>query len=234
MKLTIVGTSIGNIDDISPRAIETLANADIVLAEDTRVFGKLKSILQQRNSDLIFNHNQKILSYREQNHDKVIEKIINFLKDNKRVVQISDSGMPGISDPGFELYQRILNEGFELDVVPGPSSVITALVISGLPSYKFIFLGFLPRKTSKAQKLIEKALATNFTVICFESPYRIHKLIDLLEQIDSKLQISICKELTKKHQKVFRGRVENIKNLLPENIKGELVVVFKRSTEDQL
>ncbi|BCX13629.1 MAG: ribosomal RNA small subunit methyltransferase I [Candidatus Dojkabacteria bacterium] len=234
MKLYIVGTSIGNIDDISPRAIKVLSEADVILAEDTRVFGKLKSILLDRYKDLNFNPLQKVISYREQNHDRVIDSIIKYLESNKMVVQISDSGMPGISDPGFLLYKRVINEGFELDVIPGPSSVITGLVASGLPTDRFVFLGFLPRKKSKAKNLLEIAFKTNFTLICFESPFRIRKLLELVEEIDKNTQIALCKELTKKHQKIYRGTAVSLLNELPSKISGEFVVVMKKTTVDQL
>src|SRR5690606_28252714 len=161
-KLTLIGTPLGNIEDISVRSLKALFSFDVILAEDTRNFIKLRNILAERfpelikNLELDINHKPELISYREQNHDRVISHILKLVESGKSVGIVSDAGMPTISDPGFKLVEEVLKRGFEVDVIPGPTAIETALSISGLPTDRFTFLGFLPREKGKIEKLISQ------------------------------------------------------------------------------
>ncbi len=235
-KLILVGTSLGNIEDLSIRAIKNLFTCEIILAEDTRVFKKLQMILKERYLNLLeqildspLNNftTQQILSYREQNHDKMTPQIIEKLKEGKDICLTTDAGMPTISDPGFRLVQEILKEGLEIDVIPGPTAIETALSISGLPTDKFVFLGFLPRKRGKILELLNKYIELEQSIILYESPYRVVKLLEILKDVyGENLQVAACKDLTKKFQEVHRGSVTEVLGTLGKNVlKGEWVVV---------
>lgn len=226
-KLTLIGTSIGNYEDISIRAMQNLALADIVLAEDTRVFGKLKSLMLERNPEVKFNQTQKVVSYREQNHSVQIKNVIDYLCANLNIVLISDAGMPTISDPGFNLVDDLLKNGFEIDVIPGPTAVESALAVSGLPTDKFIYLGFLPRKPPKIKKLLDQAVTLNMTIVIYESPFRVRKILELLQLNYSNVRIAACNDLTKKFQKVYRGSISEVLQNLPSKLKGEWTLVLR-------
>lgn len=227
-RLILVGTSIGNYDDISKRALQAIAGSELVLAEDTRVLGKLKSLMLERNPEISFNPKQKILSYREQNHRIQISKIIDYLKNEKDIVLVSDAGMPLISDPGFNLVEEVLNLGFDVDVIPGPTAVEAALVISSLETDKFIFLGFLPRKSSKSTKILDEVVGLKYSIVVYESPFRVKKLLELLRKTYGELKVAACNDLTKKFQKVYRGEVSEVLTKLPEKLKGEWTLVFSK------
>jgi len=232
-KLTLVGLPLGNIEDISLRAIKVLFSSDIILAEDTRNYLKVKSIIKERYTSLlnILNINiearPELISYREQNHDKMIPKIIKLLKDGKQLSFMSDAGMPSISDPGFRLVYEVIKESFEVDVIPGPTALETALVISGLPTDKFSFLGFLPRQESKIKKLIISFKELDITLIFYESPFRIIKTLNSIDKNFPGMRIVLCNDLTKKFQRIFRGKSSDlIKELSMITLKGEWVIVL--------
>jgi 16S rRNA (cytidine1402-2'-O)-methyltransferase len=239
-KLNIVGTSLGNIEDISIRALRYIFESDIVLAEDTRVFTKMKSILLERQRETLIalglqtSKHQDIRSYRDQNHDKVIRQIIEELKSSDKVVSLfSDSGMPGISDPGWLLIDDTLKNGIGVDVIPGPTAVINALLLSGFSTDRFSFLGFLPRKAGKAIKIINKYLDSENTVIIYESPFRVLKTLEMIQEkfeweADEKFMVSASFEMTKKFQNTLRGEItEVIETLKKSEIKGECVICLR-------
>lgn len=235
-KLQIVGTSIGNLEDITIRALRTIFGADVVLAEDTRQYFKLKDLLKRSYLEILEamdihleDHMQFVSSYRDQNHDRAMPAILSSLQDDKKVVYISDAGMPGISDPGFKLIRDVINSGFEVDVIPGPTAADTALLISGLPTDRFSFLGFLPRKEGKAMKLLKDYLEKENTVIIYESPFRVVKVLEMLaKNFETNLQVSACAELTKLHQNVFRGDAKEVyETLKDKDLKGEWVICLR-------
>lgn len=222
-KLYIVATPIGNLGDITYRAVEILNSVAFVLAEDTRESAKL------------FRHYKiktQLISYRDQNHEKMFDKIREKLDLGLDLALISDSGTPNISDPGFKLVKQLRSLGCEVYSIPGASAVIAAASISGLPTDKFTYLGFLPKGTSDRLKVIKEFGDTPATLIIYESPNR---LIKLLEEIEASLgkerQIVLCKDLTKLHEKYYRGTpgelISEISSL--EKIYGEYVVLISKA-----
>jgi len=231
-KLIFVGLPIGNVDDISIRALRTIFLANNIACEDTRNFLKLISILEERYNDLLEfislkrKQYKNLISYREQNHTISLPKILNILGEGEDIVYVSDAGMPSISDPGQKLATDVLKFGFELDVVPGPTAIETALVLSGIKCDSFCFFGFLPKKTSKVIKVLQDV--TNTTVF-YESPYRIVKTLNAIEKNFSNYDLVLCKELTKKFQRVFRGDAKSIlEKIKHERMNGEWVLIVNQ------
>ncbi|GAB4284344.1 MAG: 16S rRNA (cytidine(1402)-2'-O)-methyltransferase [Candidatus Dojkabacteria bacterium] len=236
-KLIFLGTTIGNIDDISIRAIKTIFSTEVIFAEDTRVFLKLKNILKERYSDIIkmlsldVDFKNKLFSYREQNHSRAIKQITEFLLDDKDVVYCSDAGMPGISDPGARISAEVIQMGIEIDVVSGPTAVISALLMSALPIDKFSFLGFLPKKEGKIVKLLEKYLVEETTVVFYESPHRVFKVCEIIiKNLGHGIEVAAVTEISKLHQKVFRGEISDViyELLHYTELKGEWTVCLRR------
>ena len=215
--LYLVSTPIGNLEDISQRALNTLRTVDLILCEDTRESGKLLSHYGIKN---------QLLSYYSQVEDQKIPFVINLLKEGKNIALISDGGTPCISDPGSKLVRACIEEGIQVVPVPGPNSIIPALVLSGFEIKSFYFEGFIPQKKGRKSKLEEIAKRKEMTVF-FESPYRISKLIEELNELCPNREIALCRELTKKFEEVIRGKISDIKkNLSTLKIKGEFVVVL--------
>lgn len=233
--LYIVGTPIGNLADISSRAIDILLNSDLILAEDTR---HSKSLLNK------YNINTKLLSYHKFNEQKRTEEIINLYKDNhiNSISLITDAGMPCISDPGYLIVKNIyeynsdnLNKKIKVISIPGPSSVTAAISISGINCEKFIFEGFLNnKKTARIKQLENLKLNSQKAIILFEAP---HRLIDLLEDISkvfNNYKIAVIKEITKQYERVYYGNVEEVLDNLNKNnnkIKGEYVVIIESKSK---
>ena len=218
--LFVVATPIGNLEDISLRAINTLKKVDIIVAEDTRITNRL---LKK------YNINKSLTSFHINNEAHKLEKIISFLNDDKDIAIVSDAGTPCISDPGYLLVNKARNENIKVYSLPGASSSIAALSISGLPSEKFYFEGFLPKKKGK-QKRIEYLSQMDCTTVIFESPYRLIKTVENLFRIMGNRYISICKEISKINEEVFFGRMEDVIFDLKERpaIKGEYVILIAK------
>ncbi len=244
-KLTLIGLPLGNIEDISLRAMKALFSFDVIVAEDTRNYLKIKSILKERFSEILkqlgvnIDAKPELISYREQNHKKVTPQIIKLLKEGKSIGLISDAGMPTISDPGFRLIEEVLNANLEVDVIPGPTAIETALAVSGLPTDRFTFLGFLPRQVSKIKKLITdnslrlRSGQAPLTTIIYESPYRVIKTLETILELSPDFQIAACNDLTKKFQKVERGNIVDVLNRLKTTkIQGEWAIVLR--TKDKV
>lgn len=235
-KLKIIGLPIGNIEDITLRALKELLSSKIILAEDTRNYQKLRSIFFNRFTNILneletsLEKNQFLISYRDQNHDKVVNKILLLLEQGNDICLISDSGMPAISDPGFKLIRDVAKHGFEVEVFPGPTALISALVLSGLATDKFVFLGFLPRTEGKMVKNISKFIDTESTIIFYESPFRIKKTLETIKRnFGEDLEVSISSELTKKFEKTIRGSVDDVlKYLNSTTPKGEWAVCVRK------
>ena len=223
--LTLVPTPIGNIGDISLRAMDALSDADILLCEDTRVTKKLLHILKERYG-ITPKENQEFISLHSHNEKHFIEKLEpSFFESN--VVYASDAGMPGVSDPGQSLVNYCLEHDVKYDVLPGANAVLTAFVASGFVETQMLFWGFLPHKGKDRSASLNGALNSGLTTVLYESPHRLEKLLnELVEEVPSQ-EIFLAKELTKKYQKYLRGTASEILEKLDGNFRGEWVVVFK-------
>lgn len=223
--LILVPTPIGNIGDISLRAMNALSEADILLCEDTRVTKKLINILKERYN-LNPKENQHFISLHSHNEKKFVDELdISFFEKN--VVYASDAGMPGVSDPGQALVSYCINNGVEYDVLPGANAVLTAFVASGFCETKMLFLAFLDHKGSSRSAGLQEALYSGYTTILYESPHRLQKLLLEIDKEDEQRELFLAKELTKKFQNYFRGTAKELMKELGSNHKGEWVVVIK-------
>lgn len=222
----IVATPIGNLEDLSFRALKTLREVDLILCEDTRRTRKLLSHYKIRN---------RVLSYHQHSKLKKLEKILKFLKEGKNLALVSDAGTPGISDPGNELIKFLIKRIPDLKVipVPGPSAITAAASISGFPMDKFLFLGFPPTK-KKRKKFFKEVANSKYPVIFFESPYRILKTLKQLQEVieqcnNEEVELVVCRELTKKFEIIYRGNIEEVlEEIGPDKMKGEFVIILNR------
>ncbi len=218
-KLYLISTPIGNLKDITLRAIETLSFVDVLACEDTRRTGLLLQKLEIKNKP-------QLISYYEENELGRIPQLLNFLKEGKNVALVSNAGTPTISDPGFKLIRECLEQEILIESIPGPSSFLTALTISGLPTDKFMFLGFLPKKEGK-RKTIFELLPKRTTIIFFESPFRLLKSLSDLRESFGDIDIVVCRELTKIFEKTRREKIsQSIAHFEKNKPKGELTVLF--------
>ena len=218
--LYLVGTPIGNLNDISPRAINILRNVNYIACEDTR---QTKKIMNK----YLFNNN--LISFNKYNAFKKIPKLIEILKDNKSIAIVSDAGMPSISDPGEEFVKAVRSEGFDVICIPGASAAITALVCSGLPCSRFVFEGFLPKKNTDRKKILSEISKSEKTTIVFESPHRLKSLLkDLLKFCGGDREIAIARELTKKFEEHYVNDINSAIIFFEEReVVGEITVVIK-------
>jgi 16S rRNA (cytidine1402-2'-O)-methyltransferase len=217
--LHIVATPIGNLGDITLRALNVLAAADYILCEDTRITSRLLERYAIRNT---------MKPYHEHNAEKVRPAIIASLHDGKSFALVSDAGVPLVSDPGYRLVQACIAEGLNVTGLPGASATLTALALSGLPTDCFTFIGFLPQKSKARLDLLSSYKKIPATLIAFESP---HRIIDALTDVTTALggrQVAMARELTKLHEEVLRGTAEDVRNILAsrESVKGEIVLVI--------
>lgn len=224
--LYIVATPIGNLQDITLRAIKTLQKVDFIACEDTRsAFTLLTGIGIEKN---VFK--EKLISFYEGNESMRLQQILNLLQSGKNVALISESGTPLISDPGFKLVREALQNKIKVESIPGPSSVISALVSSGLPTDKFLFLGFLPKKIGHRKSLFQNLKISlkqiESTVIFFESPFRVLKTLEELKEEFGDIDMVIARELTKIHEEVKKGKISEISAYYKKAIKGEIVILF--------
>jgi len=214
-KLYIVATPIGNLSDITFRALETLKSVDFIACEDTRVTSKLLARYEIK---------KPLISYFQHSKVAKLDRLISLLREGKDIALVTDAGTPGISDPGQRLIEEAVKSKIEVVPIPGPSAVTTALSVSGFPTDEFVFLGFLPHKKGRQTKL--KGLAQeNRTIVLYESPYRIKKLLSELLEFCGDREICVCRELTKKFEEIYRGKISEVLPKVKE--KGEFVVIFK-------
>lgn len=217
MKLYIVSTPIGNLKDITLRAIETLKEVDFVLCEDTRTSGNLLNHLEIK---------KELISLNAFNEKHKIEHIVNRILSNQSAALISDAGTPLISDPGVRLVSSCIEKGIEIIPIPGASALIAALSMSGLPTDSFVFEGFIPQKKGRQTKLKELANEER-TIILYESTHRIEKLLTEFNEFLPDRFIVVCREITKKFEETWRGYPKDLLEALPNKItKGEFVVVI--------
>ncbi|MBU27754.1 MAG: 16S rRNA (cytidine(1402)-2'-O)-methyltransferase [Flavobacteriales bacterium] len=223
--LYLICTPIGNLNDFSVRSINTLNEVDNIFVEDTRVSSKLLKH---------FNISKNTFSFHEHNEERTADKIIDLIKNGQTVAVLSDAGAPLISDPGYPLVQRCIKNTIPFTVIPGPSSVINSLLLSGLPTDKFLFNGFLPKKNTAKKEIILKIKRSNVTNIFFESAKRLESTVEILSTLLSpKTSIAICREMTKKHETIYRGTPIEILNLIKENkikLLGEFVLLLNKNS----
>ncbi len=223
--LYIVATPIGNLEDITLRAMRVLKECDIVAAEDTRVTGNLLKH---------FGIEKKLTSYHEYNKEGKGDYLIELLLSGKNVAVVSDAGTPCISDSGWLLVDEAKKRGVNVAAVPGPSAVVAALSISGIDTDRFIFLGFLKKKPSKKRKELEIYKGSELPVVFFESPYRILDTLDDLKKVYGDCFVSLAREITKKFEEVVRGTPDEVKAHLKEGkVLGEFCVVVKQSEPEK-
>ena len=222
--LYIVGTPIGNLNDISQRALNILKNVSLVACEDTR---QTRKIMNK------FNISNKLISFNQHNSSIKIPKIIKDLKEGKSIAIVSDAGMPGICDPGEDIARSVKSEGIDLICVPGACAAITALVASGLPSSSFVFEGFLPKKQIDREKILLEISKNEKTTIIYESPKRLKKLLEeLFEFCGGDREIMIARELTKKFEEHVGNNINEVTELLKDkDIIGEITIVVKGTNE---
>jgi 16S rRNA (cytidine1402-2'-O)-methyltransferase len=220
--LFVVATPIGNLEDITFRAVRLLAEVDLIAAEDTRHTG----ILLKR-----YNITTPQTSYHKFNIKSKTGHLIGLLRSGKNIALVSDSGLPGISDPGYELIGAAIEQNIRVEPVPGPSASITALAVSGLPTDRFVFIGFLPKKPGKKRKMLEGLKAETGSIVIYESPFRLTKTLADVKNILGDRQVAVCRELTKKFEEIIRGKAgEVLERLQDRSVKGEVVVVVAGSS----
>jgi 16S rRNA (cytidine1402-2'-O)-methyltransferase len=222
--LYLVATPIGNLGDITFRALETLAAADQVLCEDTRTTAKLFARYALKTP---------LAPYHEHNAAKVRPEILKRLEGSAAIALVSDAGTPLVSDPGYKLVREAIAKGIAVTSIPGPSAVITGLTLSGFPSDRFLFLGFLPQKQGERKKLLAEFAATQTTLIAFESPHRIAAALKDIAEVLPDRDVAVTRELTKLHEEVLRGNPLEIEQQLSARpaIKGEITLLIAPPVE---
>jgi 16S rRNA (cytidine1402-2'-O)-methyltransferase len=217
--LVLVGTPIGNLEDLSPRAVRALADADLVVCEDTRRTGRLLAAAGVRAKALQAMH--------DHNEVRQIGGLLDRLRAGETVAVVSDAGMPGISDPGERLVRAAAEAGIEVRVVPGPSAVVSALAVSGLPTGRFVYEGFLPRKGSGREERLVALASEQRTMVLYEAPHRLARTLDdLATTFGPERQVALCRELTKLHEEAWRGTLgEAVRHAAEVEPRGEYVVV---------
>jgi 16S rRNA (cytidine1402-2'-O)-methyltransferase len=218
-RLTVCPTPIGNVEDLSPRARRALGDSDIVACEDTRRAGRLFERLEIQRPRLVSNH--------EGNETERARQLAQQIERGARVVLISDAGTPVISDPGFRLIRACLERDLEVEVLPGPSAVTTALVASNLPADRWRFEGFLPRRAGE----LERVLRSTETVVAFESPRRLPDSLAALAALAPDRRAAVCRELTKLHEEVARGTLGELARRFRDEVKGEIVLVVAAASD---
>ena len=224
-RLVLCGTPIGNLDDMSPRGVAALREADVIACEDTRRTRKLLSHFGIAAREMI------VLN--DVTERRKTPEVIAEAQHGRTVVLVSDAGMPGLSDPGYRLVRACLDAGVAVDVVPGPSAVVTALALSGLAPGRFVFEGFLPRKAGDRRKRIAALVDEPRTIVLFESPHRIDATLGDLRDVLGDRQVSLARELTKLYEEVLRGSLSEVAALLAEKpARGEITLVVEGAVHD--
>ncbi len=222
--LYVVGTPIGNLEDITLRALRILGEVSLIAAEDTR---RARKLLEH------YGIKKPVISYHEYSGKGRIKELIKALQKGD-VALISDAGMPGLSDPGYSLIKAAIEEGINIVPVPGPSALVTALVVSGLPTHAFIYLGFLPRTPSKRKEILEWASRQPCTIVLFEAPHRLLECLEELLEFLGDRPIAVARELTKLHEEIWRGTIRGALEHFAENPPiGECTLVIGGAEEER-
>lgn len=224
--LYVVATPIGNLGDISQRALEVLENCDVIAAEDTRHTQKLL---------MHFGIKKPLISYYEHNKTVRGPVLIEKLANGENIALVSDAGTPGISDPGADLIKAATDAGLEVSMIPGPVAGITALVLSGLPTDKFVFEGFIGTDNKKKQEFADMIVSETRTVIIYEAPHRLVKTLEFLANYIGERKVAVCRELTKSHEEILRGTVaSHIAHFSENEPRGEFVLVIEGADKKTL
>ncbi len=222
--LYIVATPIGNLGDMTPRSVEVLKGVDLIASEDTRVTQKLLRT---------FGIQTPQISFFEHNEEWKTPEILERLERGQAIALVSDAGTPLISDPGYRLVKEAAERRIQVVPIPGPSAVIAALSVSGLPTDRFTFVGFLPRKASRRRKELQRLAELSHTLVLYESPHRILKTLQDLEKIMGKRCVVICRELTKKYEEILRGTPsELLRKLADRRMRGEVTLIVAGRAEE--
>ena len=225
-KLFLVPTPIGNLKDITLRALEVLKSVDVIAAEDTRQSLKLLNHFEIKKS---------LISYHQHNEQGKSEEIIDRLERGENIALVTDAGTPGISDPGAIIVSRCIEKQIPFEVLPGATAITTALVYSGLDTTKFIFRGFIPRETKERKILLEEIKDVKESIIIYESPHRLLSTLDLIYNNLGNRKIAVCRELTKLHEEIVRGNIDEvIKTFEERTIKGEFVLVIEGKQQEMI
>jgi 16S rRNA (cytidine1402-2'-O)-methyltransferase len=217
--LYVVATPIGNLEDISLRALRILREVGLIAAEDTR---RTRRLLNAYGIDT------PLTSYHEHSKKAKLDRLLDHL-DREDLALVSEAGMPGLSDPGYKLVVTAVDRGIPVVPVPGPSAVITALVVSGLPTDKFVYIGFLPRRKGQRQRVLSSMSEESRTIVAFEAPHRLREALTDIGEILGDRRVSVCRELTKVHEEIFRGRVSQASEHFAQP-KGEFSLVIEGRT----
>ncbi|HEY4712035.1 MAG TPA: 16S rRNA (cytidine(1402)-2'-O)-methyltransferase [Dehalococcoidia bacterium] len=217
--LYVIATPIGNLEDISLRALRLLREVKLIAAEDTRTTRHLLNA---------YNIKTPLISYHEHSKRAKLDYLLDYL-DKEDLALVSEAGMPGLSDPGYELIIAAIEHGISVVPIPGASAVITALVVSGLPTDQFLYLGFLPRRKGQRQRLLNSIVDEPRTIVAFETPHRLSEALRDIEEILGNRRLSVCRELTKVHEEIFRGRVSQAREHFVEP-RGEFSLVIEGKT----
>ena len=217
MPLAVIPTPIGNLEDITLRALRYLREADLIACEDTRRTGRLLAHYDMKKD---------LLAYHEHNEERLTPALAERAK-TERVALITDAGTPLVSDPGHRLVRACIEAGVEIEALPGPSALTTALVASGLPADTVVFTGFPPRKGRERKELLGRVATEPSTFVLFESP---HRLVKTLRDLPSGTPVAVCRELTKLYEEIFRGTAEEATRHFSEGVKGEIVLVVRGGT----
>ena len=223
-KLILVPTPIGNLEDITLRAIRILGSAQVIFAEDTRVTKRLLSHLNISNT---------VVSFHSQNEHRLLDRVIDKIQEVETAVLVSDAGTPGISDPGFLLVRACIEAGIPVECLPGPSAFVPALVASGLPCDKFVFEGFLPHKKGRQTKLTLLSKESR-TIVLYESPHRLIKCLgQIVEYFGADRKICVCREITKFYEEFARGTAQEVLlHFQQKEVKGEIVIIIGGNIEE--
>jgi len=226
MPLYVCATPIGNLDDVSPRLLQTLRDVALICAEDTRVTGKLLSRFEIRTP---------AISVHQHSAPQKLASLAQRLQDGESFALVTDAGTPGVSDPGPALVREAASRGVEVLPIPGPCALTSALSISGFDAQKFSFVGFLPRKPSRHKKALLEALERNEAVVFYESPHRVRKTLQVLGELDAARSVVACRELSKKFEETLRGTAGEIAAVLAprKEMLGEWTVVIGPASVDE-
>ncbi|HXZ30568.1 MAG TPA: 16S rRNA (cytidine(1402)-2'-O)-methyltransferase [Dehalococcoidia bacterium] len=217
--LYVIATPIGNLEDISLRALRLLGEVKLIAAEDTR---KTRRLLNA------YNIRTPLTSYHEHSNRAKLDYLLAYLEEEDLAL-VSEAGMPGLSDPGYDLIVAAVERGVSVVPIPGVSAVITALVVSGLPTDQFVHVGFLPRRKGQRQRLLSSIIDEPRTIVAFETPHRLKEALNDIEEILGDRRVSVCRELTKVHEEIFRGRVSQAREHFVEP-RGEFSLVIEGKT----
>jgi 16S rRNA (cytidine1402-2'-O)-methyltransferase len=216
--LSIVATPIGNLDDLAPRAARALERADVIACEDTRVTRKLLTRVNAR---------ARLVPYHARNERSRTAELVRRVAAGEHVVLVTDAGTPGISDPGHRLVVATAEAGLRIEIVPGPSAALAALVLSGLPSARFVFEGFLPRTPTQRRRRLKEISSEERTIVLFESPHRLAASLDDIVATFGDRRAAIARELTKAHEEVIRGSLSELRAAVGDKVRGEVTLVIE-------